>query len=69
MQEKKKKKRQPLSPKPEVQPWKAQGFELLYVVSAGLGPANQNYLAWEACMIADAAIPDSAEGGAAYRGS
>ena len=36
----KKKRRYPRSPEPEVQPWQAQGFELLYVVSVGLGPAN-----------------------------
>ena len=38
----KKKKRYPLSPKPEVQPWQAQGYELLHVVNAGSRPANQN---------------------------
>ena len=38
-------------PKPEVQPWQAQGFELLYVVSAEPGRANENQLAWEACMV------------------
>ena len=38
----KKKKRYPRSPKPKVQPWQPQGSELLYVVNAGPGPANQN---------------------------
>ena len=57
------KKRQPLSPEPEVQPWQAQGSELLCVVSAGLGPVDQNQLAWEACMVKDAAFPDNTEGG------
>ena len=59
----KKKKRYPQSPKPKVQPWQAQGSELLYVVSAGPGPANQNQLAWEACMVDDAALCDCTEGG------
>ena len=49
--------------KPKVHPWQAQGFELLYVVNAGPGPANQNQLAWEACMVDDAALSDSTEGG------
>ena len=59
----KKKKRYPRSPKPKVQPWQAQGSELFYVVNAGPGPANQNQLAWEACMVDDAALFDSTEGG------
>ena len=59
----KKKKRYPRSPKPKVQPWQAQGSELLYMVSAGPGPANQNHLAWEACMVDDAPLSDSTEGG------
>ena len=59
----KKKKRYPRSPKPKVQPWQAQGSELLYVVSAGLGPSNQNQLAWEACLVDDAGLSDSTEGG------
>ena len=59
------KKRYPRSPEPEVQPWQAQGSELLYVVSAGPGPANQNQLAWEACMVDDDALSDSTEGGMA----
>ena len=41
----KKNKMYPLSHEPEAQPWQAQGSELLYVVSAGPGPANQNQLA------------------------
>ena len=36
----KKKKRYPVSPKPKVQLWQAQGYELLYVVSAGSRLAN-----------------------------
>ena len=58
----KKKKRYHLSPKPKVQQWQAQGSELLYVVSAGPGPTNQNQLAWEVCMVDDAALSDSTEG-------
>ena len=57
------KKRQPLSPKPNVRPWQAQGSELLYVVSVGSGPVDQNQLAWEACMVEDATFPSSTEGG------
>ena len=59
----KKKKRYPRSPKPKVQLWQAQGSEFLYVVSAEPGPANQNQLAWEACMVDDATLSDSTEGG------
>ena len=59
------KKRYPRSPEPEVQPWQAQGSELLYVVSVGPRPANQNQLAWEACMVDDDALSDSTEGGMA----
>ena len=42
-----------------------QGFELLYVANAGLGLANQNQLAWEACMVDDHALSYSTEGGMA----
>ena len=59
------KKRYPRSLELEVQPWQAQGFELLYVVSAGPGPDNQNQLALEACMVDDDALSDSNEGGMA----
>ena len=61
----KKKKRYSRSPEPEVQPWQAQGSELLYMVSTGPGLANQNQLAWEACMVDDDALSDSTEGGMA----
>ena len=59
------KKRHPRSPEPEVQPWQAQGSELLYVFNVGLGPENQNQLAWEASMVNDDALSDSSEGGMA----
>ena len=39
-QKRKKKKRYPRSPEPKVQPWQAQGFELLYMISVGPGPIN-----------------------------
>ena len=64
-QKRRQKKRYPRSPELEVQPWQAQGFELLYVVSTGPGPTNQNQLAWEACMVDDDALSDSTEGGMA----
>ena len=64
-QKRRQKKRYPQSPEPEVQPWQAQGSELLYVVNAGPGPANQNQLAWEACMVDDDALSNSTEGGMA----
>ena len=32
------------------------------MVSVGLGLANQNQLAWEACMVGDATLSDSTEG-------
>ena len=57
------KKRYLRSPKLEVQPWQMQGSKLLYVVSAGPRPANQNQLAWEACMVDDEALSNSTEGG------
>ena len=57
------KKRQPLSLEPKVQPRQAQGSELFYMVSAGLGQVDQNQLAWEACMVEDATFPSSTEGG------
>ena len=58
----KEKKRYPLSPKPKAQPWQAQGSELIYVVSVGLGPANQNQLAWEAFRVDDATLSHSTKG-------
>ena len=58
----KQKKRYSRSPKLEVQPWQAQGSKLLYTVSAGPGPENQNQLAWEACMVDDDALSNSTEG-------
>ena len=61
----KKKKRYPRSLELEVQPWEAQGSELLHVVSPGPRPANQNQLAWEACMVDDDALSDSIKGGMA----
>ena len=64
-QKRKKKKRYPRSPELEVQPWQAQGSELLYVVSTGPGPVNQNQLAWEACMVDDDALSDNTKGGMA----
>ena len=64
-QKRKKKKRYPRSPEPEVQPWQAQGSELLYVVSTGIWPANQNELAWEACMVDDDALSNSTKEGMA----
>ena len=60
-----KKKRYPRSPEPEVQPWQVQGSKLLYVVSAGPGPENQNQLAWEACIMDDDALFNSTTGGMA----
>ena len=59
----KKRKRYSRSPKPKVQPWQAQGSELLYVVSAGPRSASQNQLAWKVCMVDDAMLSDSTEGG------
>ena len=35
----------------------------LYVVSTGPGRANQNQLAWEACMMDDDSLSDSTKGG------
>ena len=42
-----------------------QGSELLYMVSVGLGLANQNQLAWKACMVNDDALSNSTKGGMA----
>ena len=64
-QKRKQKRTHPRSPEPEVQPWQAQGSELLYVVRIGLGLANQNQLAWEACMVDDDTLSDSTKGGMA----
>ena len=60
---KKEKEKVPCVPKPEVQPWQAQRSELLYVVNVTPGLAKQNHLAWEACMVDDAALSNSTKGG------